>query len=111
MAVTAARLSASPSKRIHVLGDLWLVFLNLTFSGSYSTGGDSIDFSTYAKEAGGRGSNAVVLNSGIRGYTAEYDNTNKKLKLFSSVNTELAAGAYNAALTGSVFEVAVLLAP
>ena len=101
MAITATALvepgSAAP---VSAQGDMYMVFLNLAFSGSYATGGDAFDPTPFFP--GGVSQILCVDLNGIAGYGFEYDKTNKKLKLFSSSNTELAAGAYNAALTGDL---------
>lgn len=105
MAVTFTR--GDQDRKNHAVGDLWLLEGTLTFSGSYATGGDSLDVQKLVKESGGFGQVLAVLG-GIRGHQGEYDNTNKKLKLYASANTEHAAAAYNAALTGSVVPVVFL---
>lgn len=87
-----------PAESLHVMGDMYCVFLQLTFSGSYVTGGDAFDPTPFFPQ--GIGKIVCVDMNGIAGYGYEYDPVNKKLKLFSAANTELAAGAYNAALTG-----------
>jgi hypothetical protein len=84
-----------------------------TFSGNYTNpGGDTLDFTAatdpnfknaripavapeFIEINGNPGGNGA---EGIPGTTA----ANGKIKLFSSVNTELAGGAYNAAVTGDV---------
>lgn len=81
----------------------------LTFSGNYTAGGDTLNLSTATNPKflpaafpsrvpdqidvmGSPGGNApeAVLGTGP---------SDNKLKLFSSANNELAAGAYNAAVT------------
>jgi hypothetical protein len=91
------------------IGDLFTEFYTLAFSGSYSTGGEAWD------PLAGMGGPApqtvfMVIVGGGAGYDFEYDTVNKKLKLFSSANTELAAGAYNAALTGDTLVTAQVIA-
>ena len=88
---------------------LYATFL-LTFSGSYSTGGDTIDFTTvigkgYLGRVFGAGKSplygAVYGTSGhsyglIPGTTL----ANGKVKISTTAGTELGAGAYPAAITG-----------
>jgi hypothetical protein len=82
----------------------------VTFSGNYTAGGDTLNLTT--------ATNPKFLSGAFLGYVpTEYrvcndaagygfewvpgtTLANGKLKLWSSANTELAAGAYNAALTG-----------
>jgi hypothetical protein len=78
----------------------------LTFTGSYATGGDALDLSLYFKRIGvGKG---IRFVSDIRGNDPEYDEANKKLKLYASANTEVAAAAYNAAILASPVPVLVV---
>lgn len=83
---------------VQAIGNMYQCFLQLTFSGNYSTGGDAFDPTPFFPE--GIGGIICVDMNGIAGYGYEYDKVNKKLKLFGAANTELVAGAYNAALTG-----------
>jgi hypothetical protein len=85
-------------------GNVFMQLLALTFTGSYPTNGDSLDLESVFKQVG---LGLVYVVSGFRGYSAEYVQTSKLLKLFSSANTELGAGAYNAALTATPVNVAV----
>lgn len=105
MAVTFTPAS-DHAKKVHVVGDMMLLIGTLTFSGSYSTGGDSLDLRAILAQTGLGTVDAVIGHA--RGHGMEYDNTNKKLKLYASANTEHAAAAYNAALTGSAVPVVVI---
>jgi hypothetical protein len=89
----------------------WLVSGTLTFSGSYSTNGDSLPAATLAKRipVAGVVREVIPLNANLRGNTAEYVLATGLLKLFSAANTEVAAAAYNAALTASPVPVAFLV--
>lgn len=87
-------------------GGTWFLFGTLTFSGSYATGGDALDLGRYLPQLSTL-RQAVPLST-VRGNTLEFDATNKKLKAYSAANTELAAAAYNAALTASPVPVAFL---
>jgi hypothetical protein len=84
----------------HAIGDLFLALVTITFSGSYATGGDALDLGALFAPLNPTFSVIVVLGD-VRGNDTEYDQVNKKLKLYSSANTELAAAAYNAALTAA----------
>jgi hypothetical protein len=78
----------------------------LTFSGSYATGGDPLDLGILFSKIG---LGAVYLVEGaFRGYEPEYDPTNKKLLLYSSANTELAAAAYSGALAATPVPVVIV---
>lgn len=96
--------AASPQS----VGSIMQLFATLTFSGSYATGGEAWD---PLPLFGGLASAVLAVTLlGEPGYGFEYDKVNKKLKLFSSANTELAAGAYNAAVTGDTNIVAQVFA-
>lgn len=88
------------------MGSLFCLVGTFTFSGSYATGGDAtLNLENIFKRIGlGR----VYFISPVRGNTAEWDPTNDKLKLYGSANTEVAAAAYNAALTASPVPVMIL---
>ena len=91
----------------HAIGDMWVLIGTLTFSGSYATGGDTVDLTRYL--LGTSGAKFILPLSDLRGNGMEYDLVNKKLKLYSAANTEVAAAAYNAALTGSPVPVAFMV--
>ena len=93
------------------------VTATLTFSGSYSTGGDTIDFTTII----GKGYLGRVFQAGkspLYGYAAGTSGhsyglipgttlANGKIKINTTAGTELAAGAYPAGVSGDtniVFE-------
>jgi hypothetical protein len=81
----------------------------LTFAGSYATGGDTFTGST--PETLGRiiGAGRVLgVMTGLRGYTAEWNDTTKKL-LLHSAGVELAAAAYPAGLTATPVPVVFLV--
>ena len=85
---------------------------NLTFSGNYSTGGDTLNLATASNprflDAGypSRVPDQIDVMGNPGGTSAEAvlgtGMTDNKIKLFSAPNTELAAGAYNAAVTGDL---------
>lgn len=90
------------------------VFGVATFSGSYATGGDTLDFTTIAgKESGGQVFIAASAPStvgvwGSSGHSYGYVKgspatmANGKVKINTAAGTELTAGAYPAAITGDV---------
>lgn len=80
----------------------WFVTGTLTFSGSYATNGDVLTAATLAKRIPTAGIVREVLPVGtLRGNTMEYILATGLLKMFSTANTEVVAGAYNAALTAT----------
>ena len=107
--------AADHGKSRRSIGDIQLIVGTITFSGSYATGGE---VPTVANPPGGTGIKGVFGRLGVgevlavlgdaRGNSFEYDNTNDKMKMFSAANTELAAAAYNAALTASPVPVAII---
>jgi len=95
---------------VNAIGNQLRVLTNLVFTGSYPTGGDTIDLTTLIGQ--GHGSGVAVFNnmplqatpSLGGGIDAEFIPgsalNNGKLKLFTAGGTELGAGTYaaNAAL-------------
>jgi hypothetical protein len=91
---------------VHSFGDMYALVGTITFTGSYATGGDTLDLTALFKRTGdGKGIRVVTT---LRGNEPEYDPVAKKLKLYGSANTEVAAAAYNAALTASPVPVVVI---
>lgn len=97
-----------------------IVYGTLVFSGSYVSGGDTLNFNTASGTQGGMGADAiksaslptfsVILEAPVAGtpgsgYTYLYSpgtsQANGKVQLFAG-GTELAAGAYPAGVTGAV---------
>lgn len=92
----------------------------LVFSGSYATGGDTLDFTNAGVNSavppgidiGGKvvrvsidSNGGAASQGGIGGYFQFIPGTtllNGKLKVFSAAGVELAAGAYPAAVTGDL---------
>jgi hypothetical protein len=99
--------SGDAANVVALASGFYLLAGTLTFSGSYATGGDALDLGLKNPQVG-RARMAVVVGQ-LRGNIAEYDPTNKKLKLYSSANTELTAAAYNAALTATPVPIAFLM--
>jgi len=80
-------------------GGVWVRYVSLAFSGSYTTGGDA--WNPLAGWPGATPSQVLsVAVDGGGGYDFEYQKPTGGLKVFSAAGTELAAGAYPAALTG-----------
>ncbi|MGH9393570.1 MAG: hypothetical protein ACRD1E_05320 [Terriglobales bacterium] len=86
--------------------------LSLVFSGNYATGGDTLDLTAATNPNGLAGAKAFGRNTAASsvgnvpdGYTAELlagtALNNWKVKWFTASNTELAAGAYPAGISGA----------
>lgn len=99
----------------------------LTLSGNYTTGGDTVDFTSMsAANRGGNpralpptkplpGSDQIDIDKVPNGYGIDLNQNgssptikNYLLKITTTANTELAAGAYPAALTASPVEVTII---
>ena len=82
------------------------VFGTLTASGSYSTGGDTLDFTTVASQIGASQAPLQVWIGGSTGDACTFIRTasptlaNGKVKINTASNTELGSGAYPARITG-----------
>lgn len=113
MALTFAQSTSGDAATSVALASGWyLIVGTLTFSGSYSTGGETLDLSKYI--GGGGTMRHVIALADVRGYAAEYDRTNKKLKLWVPNPTgpavaEHGAAAYDTDLTGSAMDCAFLV--
>lgn len=98
----AASAAVAPGQQypIHAVGDLVAAFLDVTLSGNYAAGGDSLDLTQHMKKAGTPGKVFLVLVSGKAGYSFDYDYTNKKLVVrqvgaeTTHTHTENTAAAY-----------------
>ncbi len=80
------------------------IFGTLTASGSYSTGGDTLDFTTVASQIS---ASQVPVQIWIGGSTGDgyawikgAALNNQKVKINTTSNTELGSGAYPARITG-----------
>jgi hypothetical protein len=101
-------VSGQAAQPIALAGGYWMLIGTLTVSASYAAGGDTLDLTPFFPA--GKTIRECVILSPIRSLNAEYDVTNKKLKLWT-INpaaatsdvapVELAAAAYDADLTGS----------
>ena len=80
------------------------VFGTLTASGSYSTGGDTLDFTTVASQLAASQAPVKVWVGGSTGDAYSWicgsALNNQKVKINTASNTELASGAYPARITG-----------
>lgn len=82
------------------------VFGTLTPSGSYSTGGDTLDFTTVASRVGASQAPLQVWVGGTTGDNYSFVRAgsptlaNGKVKINTASNTELASGAYPSRITG-----------
>ena len=80
------------------------VFGTLTASGSYSTGGDTLDFTTVAPQIAASQPPLQVWAGGSTGdsysWIAGNALNNQKIKINTASNTELASGAYPSRITG-----------
>jgi hypothetical protein len=82
------------------------VFGTLAASGSYSTGGDTLDFTTVAAQLGASLAPVQVWVGGSSGDAYSFIRAasptlaNGKVKVNTASNTELGAGAYPARITG-----------
>lgn len=104
--------SGAGANPIALAGGVWMLFGTLTFSGSYSTGGDALDLLKRIPMLSSI--RQVVALGQVRGFTAEYDKTNKKLLIHvgsaaTPAGAEHAAAAYLAIFTASPVPIAFLL--
>ena len=85
----------------------------LTFSGSYPTGGDTLDLTPVADKLSSSQIVQIVIDS-LNGnntyYVAVLGNAlnNHKVKVFSPGGTELSAGAYPGDITGDTVQVRII---
>lgn len=112
MAATA--VAANTDRALVATGGGWELDALVTLSGSYSTGGDALDFGPFFSQQG-QGIVDKVVFANAAGYMLTYDYTNKKVIVRQGDNTnvasapgvELAAAAYPAALTAAALHVYV----
>lgn len=112
MAASAA--ATNVDRALIATGGGWELDALITLSGSYSTGGDALDFGPFFSQQG-QGIVDKVQVDGVTGYIARYDYTSKKLLWYVGDNdavadgplVELAAAAYPAALTAGTIRVYV----
>jgi hypothetical protein len=92
------------------LGNAFILLGTVTFSGSYATGGDAFTAGKSPEDTLktiGAGQVLAFLSS-IRGNSPDWVAATRRLRLYASANTEVAAAAYNAALTASPVPVVIL---
>lgn len=91
------------------------LIISATPSGSYATGGDTVDLTKLTNPKfisnglAGAVPKAVEIINTPGGYSAEFiigtTLANSKLKIYSAPGTELSAAAYPAALTSNAFQI------
>jgi hypothetical protein len=90
----------------------WLIGGRMTFSGSYVSGGETLNLQKLMAGPGGTIRRVIAMGN-YRGLLPEFDKTNGKLKLFiATAPTTLAehtAAAYNALLTASDVDASFLV--
>jgi hypothetical protein len=84
----------------------------LTFSGSYTTGGDTLDFTTVADRLPSTQVLQVLAESqnGNSGYYVPVQGSalnTWKLKAFTGGGTELSSGAYPSSVTGDIVQITI----
>lgn len=114
MAIASALQTTTPNGDIDPGVKFYYVFVTITPSGSYTTGGDTFDLTAITRPVGSPpipgGAQAtapiptqVTINS-VNGYSYSYvkgtTRANGKFKVNTTANTELTAGAYPAGITG-----------
>ena len=92
--------------------NLFYAIGTLAFSGNYSTGGDTLDFTQVADKLPSTQIIQVFADSqnGNGGYYVPVQGTalnNWKLKAFNGGGTEISAGAYPAGVTSDVVQVTI----
>jgi hypothetical protein len=99
MALTLTVTSVDAISNLYVFG-------TIAVSGSYATGGDTLDFTSLANRIGASQAPFQVWVNGSTGDAYSFVRAasptlaNGKLKINTTSNTELAAGAYAARFTG-----------
>ena len=92
--------------------NLFYAIGTLTFSGNYSTGGDTLDFTTVADKLPSTQIIQAFAESqnGNSGYYIPVQGSalnNWKLKCFLGGGTEITAGAYPASVTGDIVQLSI----
>ncbi len=91
---------------VDAAADNLYVFGTVVASGSYATGGDTLDFTTVANRLGASQAPLQVRMGGLTGDAYSFVRAtpatlaNGKIKINTASNTELTAGAYPARITG-----------
>jgi hypothetical protein len=89
-------LSVALNKR-HGVGGILVGLVTLTFSGSYATGGEAVDFTTTLGYTNRKPD--MMICFGLNGYEYQYDRTNNKIVISTTAAAELGAGAYPAGVS------------
>ena len=92
--------------------NLFYAIATLTFSGSYPTGGDTLDFTQVADKLPSTQIIQAFVDSqnGNGGYYVPVQGTalnNWKLKAFTGGGTEVTAGAYPASVTTDIVQITI----
>ncbi len=92
--------------------NLFYAIGTLTFSGSYATGGDTLDFTQVADKLPSTQIIQAFVDSqnGNAGYYVPVSGSslnNWKLKAFTGGGTEITAGAYPASVTSDVVQITI----
>ncbi|MGB7437962.1 MAG: hypothetical protein WBR26_03245 [Candidatus Acidiferrum sp.] len=103
--LTPASVDASGNNFVYALA-------TLTFSGNYTVGGDTLDFTQVADKLGGANVAQAVAESqnGNSGYYVPVQGSalnTWKLKAFTGGGTELSSGAYPASVTSDIVQLAI----
>jgi hypothetical protein len=109
MAITITLL---PSNTDGSGSNLFYAIGTLTFSGNYTTGGDTLDFTTVADKLPSTQIIQVFADSqnGNAGYyvpVAGAALNNWKLKAFTGGGSEVSAGAYPVSVTGDLVQITI----
>jgi len=109
MAITITLL---PSNEDGSGSNLFYAIGTLAFSGSYPTGGDTLDFTTVADKLPSGQLIQVFADSqnGNGGYYVPVQGSalnNWKLKAFTGGGTELSAGAYPGSVTSDIVQITI----
>jgi len=105
ISVTPNNVDSSASNFVYAIA-------TLTFTGSYPTGGDTVDFTTVADKLPSTQIIQVFAESqnGNSGYYIAVQGSamnNWKLKAFSGGGTEITAGAYPASVTTDIVQLSI----
>ena len=105
ISLTSNNVDSSASNFVYAIA-------TLTFTGSYPTGGDTVDFTTVADKLPSTQIIQVFAESqnGNSGYYVAVQGSamnNWKLKAFSGGGTEITAGAYPASVTTDIVQLSI----
>src|SRR5271165_2588176 len=106
------QITLSPQNEDGSGSNLYYAIGTLTFSGSYPTGGDTLDFTTVADKLPSTQIIQAFADSqnGNAGYYVPVQGTalnNWKLKAFTGGGTEITAGAYPASVTSDIVHLTI----